>query len=58
MGCGCGSTRKRKILKKKSNSSSSGSKKPVNSIQKKGSKRSSRMVKIKAINRTLTKNKS
>lgn len=58
MGCGCGSNNKRNIRKKVSNASkrslNTNSKKPVNSL-KKDAKRKSRAVKIRAINKTLSK---
>ena len=56
MGCGCGSTKKRQIKKAIKKTSSSGDKKPVNS-SKSNQKRKNRMVKIKAINKTLSRNK-
>tara|TARA_B100000579_G_C22451293_1_gene674437 strand:+ start:519 stop:689 length:171 start_codon:yes stop_codon:yes gene_type:complete len=55
MGCGCGSLKKRTVKNKVTKTSSvKSNKKPVNSY-KKDIKRNSRMVKIKAINKTLTK---
>lgn len=55
MGCGCGSSKKRQLKKTITKTSKTTSKKkPVNASNK-NAKRSSRMVKIKAINKTLTK---
>ena len=55
MGCGCGSTRKRQIKKAtKKASKLSNNKKPVNNSNS-NPKRTNRMVKIKAINKTLSK---
>ena len=56
MGCGCGSAKKRQIKKATKKISSSNDKKPVNSINS-NQNRKRRMVKIKAINKTLSRNK-
>ena len=59
MGCGCGGARKRRpVIKKKSSVKPNRS--PVNSSgtnSASSKRRNSRMVKIKAINRTLTRKK-
>lgn len=55
MGCGCGQSKKRQVVNKVSQTTKTANqKKPVNNSNK-NEKRNSRLVKIQAINKSLTK---